>query len=247
MKNAPPALYALALLGFFLPWSSLSCTVPDFESGDEQTIKISQSGLQMVTGNTSVTMNGKTPTDEEQAGMGEDDSKGPKKALLLILFPIALVVGIAMSFSNLQAAGIAGIVAFAVAILQMAIGFPLFDIDMTPPGMMSNTIHSQPDVLVKPVVFQPDLDLEAFQKSMEELDQQMEGLEGMDEMPNLEGLDGGMDALMGEAFKKTTEPFFWLSSLAALIGGILCFVAANQATVVAAGTAPAQIFGDGEG
>jgi hypothetical protein len=56
----------------------------------------------------------------------------------------------------------------------------------------------------------------------------MEGLEGMDEMPNLEGLDGGMDALMGEAFKKTTEPFFWLSSLLALIGGILCFVAANQ-------------------
>ena len=223
MKNAPPALYGLALLGFFLPWSSLTCSVPDFESGDSKTIKISQSGLQMVTGNTSVTMNGKTPTDEEQAEMEEDGGEGPKKQLLLILFPIALVVGIAMSFSNLQAAGIAGIVAFAVAILQMAIGFPLHDIDFGPPGMASNTIHSQPDAELTPVVFQgdttPDLDLEAFQKSME-------------------GLDGGMDALMDEAFKKTTEPFFWLSSLLALIGGILCFVAANQATVVAAGTAP---------
>nr|AIF04110.1 hypothetical protein [uncultured marine group II/III euryarchaeote KM3_170_G02] len=245
MKNAPPALYALALLGFFLPWSSLTCSVPDFESGDSKTIKISQSGLQMVTGNTSVTMNGKTPTDEEQAEMEEDGTDGPNQALLLILFPIALVVGIAMSFSNLQAAGIAGIVAFAVAMLQMAIGFPLFDIG--PPGMASNTIHSQPDVLVKPVVFQPDLDSEDFQKSMEELGQQMEGLEGMGGMEGIEGLDSGMDALMGEAFKKTTEPFFWLSSLLALIGGILCFVAANQATVVAAGTAPAQIFGDGEG
>ena len=245
MKNAPPALYALALLGFFLPWSSLTCSVPDFESGDSKTIKISQSGLQMVTGNTSVTMNGKTPTDEEQAEMEEDGTDGPNQALLLILFPIALVVGIAMSFSNLHAAGIAGIVAFAVAMLQMAIGFPLFDIG--PPGMASNTIHSQPDVLVKPVVFQPDLDSEDFQKSMEELGQQMEGLEGMGGMEGIEGLDSGMDALMGEAFKKTTEPFFWLSSLLALIGGILCFVAANQATVVAAGTAPAQIFGDGEG
>ena len=245
MKNAPPALYALALLGFFLPWSSLTCSVPDFESGDSKTIKISQSGLQMVTGNTSVTMNGKTPTDEEQAEMEEDGTDGPNQALLLILFPIALVVGIAMSFSNLRAAGIAGIVAFAVAMLQMAIGFPLFDIG--PPGMASNTIHSQPDVLVKPVVFQPDLDSEDFQKSMEELGQQMEGLEGMGGMEGIEGLDSGMDALMGEAFKKTTEPFFWLSSLLALIGGILCFVAANQATVVAAGTAPAQIFGDGEG
>lgn len=243
MKNAPPALYALALLGFFLPWCSLTCSVPEPAGG--QTIKISQSGLQMITGGTSITVDGKSPSDVERKEIEKDDEGGPDQAMLLILFPIALVVGIAMSFSNLQAAGIAGIVAFAIAILQMAIGFPLHDVEFGPPGMASNTVLSQPDALVRPVVFQPDMDKEAFQKGMEEFGDQMGEVGGM-----IEGMDDiqkGAGAMLEQVFDKKTEPFFWLSSLASLVGAVLCFVAINQATATAAAPQIFEADGSGEG
>ena len=44
MRQLPIGLYLLALIGFFLPWSSLSCTIPG-----AGTVGIYQSGLQMVT------------------------------------------------------------------------------------------------------------------------------------------------------------------------------------------------------
>lgn len=215
MKNIPPALYGLALIGFFLPWASLSCSIPDPESGQTKNIKITQSGLQMITGGTSVTENGKAPSAAERAEM-EQDKDGPSPAVVLAIFPIALVVGIGLCFSNLKGAGIAGFVAFGSAILQMAIGFPVHNVG--PPGLAGDTLQGQS---VTAVVYQPDgIDLGELGDLGELEDLDMEGFD--------DAMGEGMEAMMGQGMKKATEPFFWLSTLAALAGAILCMVAASQ-------------------
>ena len=62
MKYATPSFFLLALVCFLLPWASVTCTVPDFESTEaEKEMKISQTGLQMITGKNSVRIDGKAP------------------------------------------------------------------------------------------------------------------------------------------------------------------------------------------
>jgi hypothetical protein len=131
MKYATPGFYVLALVCFLLPWASVTCTVPNFESSmpDAKEMKISQTGLQMITGKSSVSIDGKAPTEEERKEMEEDDSPMNLNELntapLLIVFPLALLIGLAMSFSLPRIAGIAGGVAVAIGIAQFAIGFPI--------------------------------------------------------------------------------------------------------------------------
>ena len=131
MKYATPGFYVLALVCFLLPWASVTCTVPNFESSgdDGKEMKISQTGLQMITGKNSVRIDGKAPTEEERKEMEEDDSpmnlNELKTAPLLIVFPLALLIGLALSFSRARIAGVAGGVAVAIGIAQFAIGFPI--------------------------------------------------------------------------------------------------------------------------
>jgi len=131
MKYATPGFYLLALVCFLLPWASVTCAVPNFESSEDdgKEMKISQTGLQMISGKNSVRIDGKAPTEEERKEMEEDDSpmnlNELKTAPLLIVFPLALLIGLAMSFSRPRIAGIAGGVAVAIGITQFAIGFPI--------------------------------------------------------------------------------------------------------------------------
>ena len=83
----------------------------------------------MITGNASLKVNGKTPSEEERQGMNMQQDEGPDQALLLILFPLGLLAGIGLWLSQrLTPAGIAGIVAIVAAMLQLALGFPLENI-----------------------------------------------------------------------------------------------------------------------
>ena len=131
MKYATPGFYVLALVCFLLPWASVTCTVPSFElsEDDAKEMKISQTGLQMIIGKSSVSIDGKTPTEEERKEMEEDDSPMNLNELntapLLIVFPLALLIGLAMSFSLPRIASVAGGMAVVIGIAQFAIGFPI--------------------------------------------------------------------------------------------------------------------------
>ncbi len=131
MKYATPGFYVLALACFLLPWASVTCTVPSFESSenDDKEMKISQTGLQMILGKSSVSIDGKTPTEKERKEMEEDDSPMNLNELntapLLIGFPLALLIGLATSFSLSRIASIAGGMAVVIGIAQFAIGFPI--------------------------------------------------------------------------------------------------------------------------
>jgi hypothetical protein len=127
MKFVTPVFYALAIMCFLLPWASVTCSVPSEEG--QKKLKISQSGLQMISGASSLSADGETPSEEERKKMEDDD--GPlnldelDKAPLLILFPVALLIGLVTSFSMPRIASIAGGVAVVIGITQFAIGFPI--------------------------------------------------------------------------------------------------------------------------
>ena len=128
MKQLPIALYILALLGFFLPWSSLSCTIPG-----AGTVGIYQSGLQMVTkGYTE-----KKPDGGMGGGMGGmgggmggmDDTDEMAEDLEPAFLPVATVlltlIALVLALKSSAAANLVGILAGASALIQMVIGFPL--------------------------------------------------------------------------------------------------------------------------
>ena len=127
MKYATPVFYALAILCFLLPWASVTCSVPSDEGQKE--LKISQSGLQMISGKSSLSTDGEAPSEEERKKMEDDESplnlNELNKAPLLILFPFALLIGLVTSFSMPRIASVAGGVAVVIGITQFAIGFPI--------------------------------------------------------------------------------------------------------------------------
>ena len=136
MRQLPIGLYLLALLGFFLPWSSLSCTIPG-----AGTVGIYQSGLQMVTkGYTE-----KKPSGGMGGGMGDmgggmgdmgggmgggmgdtdEMAENLEPAFLPIATVLLTIIALVLAIKSSSAANLVGILAGATALLQMVIGFPL--------------------------------------------------------------------------------------------------------------------------
>ncbi|MCH2361311.1 MAG: hypothetical protein MK329_09715 [Pirellulales bacterium] len=138
MRQLPIGLYLLALIGFFLPWSSLSCTIPG-----AGTVGIYQSGLQMVTkGYTE-----KKPSGDMggmgggmgdmggglingggfAGGMGDTDeiAEDLEPAFLPIATVLLTIIALVLAIKSSAAANLVGILAGATALLQMVIGFPL--------------------------------------------------------------------------------------------------------------------------
>ena len=136
MRQLPIGLYLLALIGFFLPWSSLSCTLPG-----AGTVGIYQSGLQMVTkGYTE-----KKPSGGMGGGMGDmgggmgdmgggmgggmgdtDEMAENLEPAFLPIATVLLIIGaLVLAIKSSAAANLVGILAGATALLQMLIGFPL--------------------------------------------------------------------------------------------------------------------------
>ena len=129
MRQLPIGLYLLALIGFFLPWSSLSCTLPG-----AGTVGIYQSGLQMVTkGYTE-----KKPSGGMGGGMGDmgggmgggmgdtDEMAENLEPAFLPIATVLLIIGaLVLAIKSNAAANLVGILAGATALLQMLIGFPL--------------------------------------------------------------------------------------------------------------------------
>ena len=136
MKQLPIGLYLLALLGFFLPWSSLSCTIPG-----AGTVGIYQSGLQMVTkGYTEKKPSGGTANSMGDMGGGMGDMGGGmgggmgdtdemaedlEPAFLPIATVLLTIIALVLAIKSSAAANLVGILAGATALLQMVIGFPL--------------------------------------------------------------------------------------------------------------------------
>ena len=129
MRQLPIGLYLLALIGFFLPWSSLSCTLPS-----AGTVGIYQSGLQMVTkGYTE-----KKPSGGMGGGMGDmgggmgggmgntdEMAENLEQAFLPIATVLLIIGALVLAIKSNAAANLVGILAGATALLQMLIGFPL--------------------------------------------------------------------------------------------------------------------------
>ena len=129
MRQLPIGLYLLALIGFFLPWSSLSCTLPG-----AGTVGIYQSGLQMVTkGYTE-----KKPSGGMGGGMGDmgggmgggmgntdEMAENLEQAFLPIATVLLIIGALVLAIKSNAAANLVGILAGATALLQMLIGFPL--------------------------------------------------------------------------------------------------------------------------
>ena len=136
MRQLPIGLYLLALIGFFLPWSSLSCTIPG-----AGTVGIYQSGLQMVTkGYTE-----KKPSGGMGGGMGDmgggmgdmgggmgggmgdtdEMAENLEPAFLPIATVLLTIIALVLAIKSSSAANLVGILAGATALLQMVIGFPL--------------------------------------------------------------------------------------------------------------------------
>ncbi len=136
MRQLPIGLYLLALIGFFLPWSSLSCTIPG-----AGTVGIYQSGLQMVTkGYTE-----KKPSGGMGGGMGDmgggmgdmgggmgggmgdtdEMAEDLEPAFLPIATVLLTIIALVLAIKSSSAANLVGILAGATALLQMVIGFPL--------------------------------------------------------------------------------------------------------------------------
>ena len=136
MRQLPIGLYLLALIGFFLPWSSLSCTLPG-----AGTVGIYQSGLQMVTkGYTE-----KKPSGGMGGGMGDmgggmgdmgggmgggmgdtdEMAENLEPAFLPIVTVLLIISALVLAIKSSAAANLVGILAGATALLQMLIGFPL--------------------------------------------------------------------------------------------------------------------------
>ena len=136
MKQLPIGLYLLALLGFFLPWSSLSCTIPG-----AGTVGIYQSGLQMVTkGYTEKKPSGGMANGMGDMGGGMGDMGGGmgggmgdtdemaedlEPAFLPIATVLLTIIALVLAIKSSAAANLVGILAGATALLQMVIGFPL--------------------------------------------------------------------------------------------------------------------------
>lgn len=213
MKYATPSFFLLALVCFLLPWASVTCTVPDFESTEaEKEMKISQTGLQMITGKNSVRIDGKAPTKEERKEMEEDSPivNELETAPLLIVFPLALLVGLAMSFSRPRIAGLAGGIAVVIGVAQFVIGFPITETIkemQREAGTMNGTTSS------------------GETGSMFDMDMEM---------------DRGMFGMFASGFKRHTEPSFWLSMLAAILGTITGLMQGLGLQVRFASTGPGQ-------
>ena len=118
MKQLPIGLNILAVIGFFLPWSSIKCEIPG-----EGEVVIQQSGLQMVTKSYSASTPDGSALDSQDAG-DKDDELGiavlPAITVLLAIIAIALAAQ-----SKAGTAGRLAVGAGIVAILQLLIGFPL--------------------------------------------------------------------------------------------------------------------------
>jgi len=131
MKQLPIALYILALLGFFLPWSSLSCTIPG-----AGTVGIYQSGLQMVTkgytekkpdGGMGGGMGGMGGMGGGMGGMDDTDEMAEdlEPAFLPVATVLLTLIALVLALKSSAAANLVGILAGASALIQMVIGFPL--------------------------------------------------------------------------------------------------------------------------
>ena len=299
MKYATPSFFLLALVCFLLPWASVTCTVPDFESTEaEKEMKISQTGLQMITGKNSVRIDGKALTKEERKEMEEDSPivNELETAPLLIVFPLALLVGLAMSFSRPRIAGLAGGIAVVIGVAQFVIGFPITEKIkemQREAGTMSGTTSSGetgsmfdmdmdmemdkgiPDFMDKPDDNSFDLDPNAtetvsdpegcnqdetqstdvdptFPGFAEDASETLDVIPGetMETMPDdMESsfemdfnneMDRGMSGMFASGFKRHTEPFFWLSMLAAILGTITGLMQGLGLQVRFASTGPGQ-------
>lgn len=140
LKLLSPIQLCFCLLLFFLPWIEIQCTPkpgakPDPMTGGMPTGPqplVAQSGLQIATGgytfsNPMLADRGKgRPTAD-----GKADEGGPGAAPLLLLFPVAVLLGIVFGFlpmggvSRKLAVFSCCAVAFGSIGVQAAIGFPL--------------------------------------------------------------------------------------------------------------------------
>lgn len=165
LRTVTPAQLLFCFVLFFLPWVELQCVPPPdnkaMSKDEAESMKkeigfdtskpfsiYSQSGLQIATGNVSLTSDGKKLSDAMKKGVGEgadldpnsptakknrekNKDKGDGTAPLLFLYPVALWVGIiaaaipipGMIRRILEAVCCLG--AFSILGLQVAVGFPL--------------------------------------------------------------------------------------------------------------------------
>lgn len=115
MKQGSVALYVLALIGFFLPWSNVTCEV----SGG--TTSAFQSGFQMVTSGHSRSESGDPGVTLKHSYI----AKNIRAAYLPVGFAILLIAGLILLSKSHPAAAYCGFGAGAFALIQVVIGFPL--------------------------------------------------------------------------------------------------------------------------
>ena len=216
MKYATPGFYVLALACFLLPWASVTCSVPSFElsENDDKEMKISQTGLQMILGKSSVSIDGKAPTEEERKEMEDDDSPMNLNELntapLLIGFPLALLIGLAMSFSLSRIASVAGGVAVAIGIAQFAIGFPITE-KIKEMKREAGEMEMEQDRGVAAPMFDMDMEMDkGFPGFMDEsedevLDDNDPGPNAKEAVPDPEGCN--QDETQGTDEEPTFSPF----------------------------------------
>ena len=121
-----PATAVLALCCFCLPWIEVRCNVPN-----QGLLVTSQSGLQMLYGDTSTTVAGKPATDVDRKNFSQQAGEREKPVLLMILCGGCLIATFVFSLlvpsqnGRWVLATVASGTAAGAMIIQLALGFPL--------------------------------------------------------------------------------------------------------------------------
>lgn len=128
-KQLRPATIVLALVLFCLPWLEIRCNLP--HQGTVVRVETTQSGLQMVYGGTTTTVDGKAPTAADLKKVGQEvagrDGPVPLVGVCLVGLLAALIAHFAVRDRSLRLGWttLCSGVGAAALVVQVALGFPL--------------------------------------------------------------------------------------------------------------------------
>jgi hypothetical protein len=126
IQRIRPATFVLALIFFCLPWIEIRCNDPQ-----HGLIVTRQSGLQMIYGGTTTTVNGQPLSEAEKQNAAREAGQREKPVPLIILYAACLIMALlgSLVISNVAKrwlfTTISCGVACAALILQIALAFPL--------------------------------------------------------------------------------------------------------------------------